>query len=229
MFKSFTTQSLIEIVKKIAKTLIVIAFVVIFLAQSIPANAAPGDIDNSFENINGFNGIIYSTAIQNDRKIVAGGNFTDYNGVTANRIIRLNLDGSRDTSFNIGTGFNWIVFDLSIQSDGKILVGGDFDLYNGFSARKVTRLNSDGGRDTSFGIGSGFNSSVHSIFIQSDGKVVVGGDFTNYNNDTTNRLIRLNSDGGRDTSFDVGSGFSGSIRNIKTQSDGKIVLGGHFS
>ena len=99
-------------------------------------------------------------------------------------------------SFNIGTGFNGIVYTIDIQSDGKILVGGNSTLYNGTTSNSIIRLNSNGSIDTSFNIGTGFfNGGVYTIYIQLDGKILVGGYFTTYNGTTSNRIIRLNSNG----------------------------------
>ena len=161
-------------------------------------------------------------------KIIAGGSFTTYNGSSQNRIIKLNSDGTRDTSFTIGTGFNTgSVYGVPIQSDGKIVVGGTFTAYNGTAQNYITRLNSDGTRDTSFTIGTGFNNLTRAIAIQSDGKIVAVGSFTSYNGTVQNRITRLNSDGTRDTSFTIGTGFNlGQINSVAIQSDGKIVVGG---
>ena len=168
-------------------------------------------------------------AIQPDGKIVVGGNFTSYNGNDQNYITRLNSDGSRDTSFTVGTGFDSGVNAFAIQPDGKIVVGGYFTSYNGTSQNYITRLNSDGTRDTSFTIGTGFNSGVDAFAIQSDGKILVGGFFTSYNGTSQNRITRLNSDGTRDTSFTVGTGFDSGVNAFVIQPDGKIVVGGRFT
>jgi uncharacterized delta-60 repeat protein len=171
--------------------------------------------------------------VQPDGKIMAGGRFSTYQGVSANRIIRLNLDGSRDTTFNMGTGFgpsiaavNSIVF----QPDGKILVVGFFGTYQGITAEGIIRLNSDGSRDTSFVIGTGFGfTPVWFITLQPDGKILVGGDFQTYRGVAANRIIRLNLDGSRDTTFNMGTGFNGDVRSISIQPDGKILVVGRFS
>jgi uncharacterized delta-60 repeat protein len=163
-------------------------------------------------------------------KILVGGSFTSYNGTTQNYMTRLNSDGTRDISFTIGTAFNLGVSAIAIQPDGKILVGGAFTSYNGTGQNRITRLNSDGTRDTGFTTGSGFNNDVNAIVIQSDGKILVGGRFTSYNGATLqNRIIRLNSNGTRDTSFAIGSGFEDAVRRIVIQSDGKIIVGGYFT
>ena len=91
----------------------------------------PGDIAQSYGATPGFNGTVSAIATQTDGKILVGGSFTSYKGVTENRIIRLNSDGTKDNSFNTGTGFDATVYTIEIQADGKILVGGNFSSYNG--------------------------------------------------------------------------------------------------
>lgn len=183
-------------------------------------------VAHNFGSFPGFNSDVRCLAVQSDGKIILGGTFTSYLGGNQNRLIRLNPDGSKDTSFNIGSGFNNTVFDIKVQPDGKILVGGFFSSYKGVSQNRLIRLNSDGTKDSSFNIGTGFNSSVWNIELQSDGKILLGGFFTSYNGVTENKLIRLNSNGTKDNSFILDSGFSGWGKAMKVQSDGKILIGG---
>ena len=168
--------------------------------------------------------------LQPDGKIVVVGYFSQFNTVTANAIIRLNSDGTRDTSFNIGSGFNGFAYDIVQQTDGKFVIIGAFTSYNGVSANKIIRLNSNGTRDTSFNPGSGFNDTATKIAIQSDGKFVIAGHFTSYNGSSINRIIRLNSNGTRDTSFNPGSGFINNyvINGLGVLSNGQIIVAGSF-
>jgi uncharacterized delta-60 repeat protein len=188
-----------------------------------------GSLDNGFIIGTGFDRRIQAISIQSDGKILVGGDFTTYNGITIKKIARLNTDGSLDNTFNPGTGFSSIVNCISIQSDGKILVGGDFSTFNGTGKRRIARLNSDGSYDDSFNIGTGFDSDVNTITVQSDGKIIVGGEFTSYNEVEANRIVRLNSDGSLDNTFNIGTGFNSDVRAISVQSDGKILVGGYFS
>ena len=178
----------------------------------------------------GFNGEVSGMVLQSDSKIVVVGYFSQFNSVTANSIIRLNSDGTRDTSFNIGSGFNNYPYGIVQQTDGKFVIIGNFTSYNGVSVNRIIRLNSDGTRDTSFNIGSGFNNMVTKIAIQSDGKFVIAGHFTSYNGSSINRIIRLNSDGTRDTSFNPGSGFINNyvINGLGVLSNGQIIVAGSF-
>ena len=189
-----------------------------------------GTVDGTFVYGTGFSGgFVLSVALQPDGKVLVGGDFTSYNGTGANRIIRLNSNGTVDVGFVYGTGVGSRVRSIALQPDGKVLVGGEFTSYNGTGANRIIRLNSDGTVDGGFSYGTGFNSFVRSITVQPDGKVLVGGDFTSYNGTGANRIIRLNSNGTVDGTFVYGTGFSdGQVNSIVLQSDGKILVGGIF-
>lgn len=186
-----------------------------------------------FGNGQGFNGNVYSTTIQKDNKIIIGGEFTKYNGVNVNNIARLNANGSNDILFNIGNGFNGVVRCIQIQNDGKIVVGGNFSEFNGTLVNKIARLNIDGTLDTNFIIGNGFNNDVYTIKIQPDGKILVGGNFTSFDGTSKKYIIRLNSNGTSDNTFNYSSDYSyqidGPVHSIDLQSDNKIILVGQFN
>lgn len=197
-------------------------------------NLSTMTIDTSFNTTTGFVNTedVQMMVLQPNGKLIVGGAFTSYKGGTYNRIIRLNSDGSVDTSFNTGSGFNSRVYRncIALQSDGKVIVGGDFITYNGVSKSKIVRLNSDGSNDQNFSIGTGFNAEVMSIKLLSDGKILVAGTFTTYNGVTSNRIVRLNSNGTKDTTFNSGGvGPNNSVSSIHVQSDGKILVGGIFT
>ena len=186
-----------------------------------------GSIDNTFVTGGGFNGPVYSIVLQPDGKILAVGTFSNYGGNTSNFIVRLNSDGSIDNTFVTGDGFSGDVVKVVIlQPDGKILVGGFFGSYDGVSSKSIIRLNSDGSIDNTFVTGDGFNAGVYSIVLQPDGKILMGGAFTDYNSSTFNRIIRLDSDGSVDNTFVIGSGFDNDIYSIVLQPDNKILVGG---
>ena len=90
-----------------------------------------------------------------------------------------------------------------------------------------------GARDTTFNTGGvGANSSVFAVALQPDGKIVIGGNFTSYNGDAaaSDRVMRLNADGTRDTTFNTGgAGVNGEVAGVAVQPDGKIVIGGNFT
>jgi uncharacterized delta-60 repeat protein len=186
-----------------------------------------GSLDTSFNPGTGVNDDILALAVQPDGKIVIAGNFTLYNGVSRPRVARLNTDGSLDTSFAPGTGAHSRVQAVALQSDGKIIIGGFFDTYNGVTRNDIARINTNGSLDTTFGSGSGANE-IRALAIQADGKVVVGGTFQNYNGVSRNRIARVNTNGTLDTSFNPGTGANSTVRALAIQADGKIVIGGAF-
>jgi uncharacterized delta-60 repeat protein len=169
-----------------------------------------GTRDTTFNSGTGANNVIYTISSQSDGKIIAGGAFTSYSGSSNNNIVRINPDGTKDTTFNIGTGLNNPPYDLKIQSDQKIIVVGAFSTYSGSISGqdRIIRLNSNGTKDTTFNIGTGFNGSPAGIFLQSDGKIIVVGSFTTYRGSSSNRIVRINPDGTRDTTFNPGTGLS---------------------
>lgn len=197
----------------------------------------PSDIDENFITntessfYSGFNGSVNTIALQSDGKILVGGDFINYQNNTVNRIVRLNSDGSIDNTFVSNAGFNLAVLCIVIQLDGKILVGGAFSTYKGINSSKLIRLNTDGSIDTSFNVGTGFNSNVNTIALQTDNKIIVGGAFTTYKGPANNRIIRLNTDGVRDTTFGSVSnfGFDNIVNSIVITSSNKIIVGGKFT
>ncbi|RYF17605.1 MAG: calcium-binding protein, partial [Flavobacteriales bacterium] len=189
-----------------------------------------GEIDPTFNPGTGFNSQIYSMAIQMDQKIIIGGNFTSYNGLPAPRIIRLLPDGSRDSDFNAGLGASAIIDVILVQPDGKILVGGRFNSFDNKESQGLIRLNANGSIDSSFNTGTGLDKNVYAIALQSDQKIIIGGSFLSYNGISQKRILRLNSNGILDTTFESGSGFSkGDVQSILIQPDDKILVGGTFS
>ncbi|HAI77332.1 MAG TPA: hypothetical protein DCM08_13945 [Microscillaceae bacterium] len=177
----------------------------------------------------GFNSIVTSIVIQPDGKVILGGWFTSFNGTSRSRIARLNTDGSLDTGFNPGSGFNNDVYCLALQSDGKVLVGGFFSSFNGTTCNRIARLNADGSLDTGFNPGTGFNFDIRALAVQSDGKILAGGQFTAFNGSSINRIIRLNVDGSQDINFNPNLGFNNPVESILLQPDGKIWVGGFFT
>jgi len=172
--------------------------------------------DNSYASGSGVGtGAIWSAALTSNDKIILGGGFITYNGNSCNNICRINSDGSFDSSFNIGTGFNSQVRCVRVRNNGKILCSGFFSSFNGTSVSFNASLNSDGTLDTSFFQGTGFNSIVWMYAEQDDGKIVCVGQFTSYNGTSVNRIARLNTDGTLDTTFNnSGTGFNGAILGV---------------
>jgi len=188
----------------------------------------------------GLNGEVFAIAVQDDDKILVGGNFTSFDGNAASPdyLVRLNADGTEDATFrtNAGGGFSGQVQNIALQSDNKIVLTGGFNTYAGNSATPygIARLNADGTEDAAFrtNANDGFNGSTRGLAIQSDGKILVGGEFTAYagDADSPKAIIRLNADGTEDTAFrnQVGEGLDASALDILILEDEKILLSGYF-
>jgi uncharacterized delta-60 repeat protein len=200
---------------------------------------ADGTVDTTFyTNLGtGFNSLVTALAIQSDGKILVGGFFTSLNATTRNYMVRLNADGTVDTTFytNLGTNaFNNAILAFGIQSDAKIIVGGQFTSLGGTTRNRMVRLNTNGTVDTTFYTNLGtnaFNAAIRTLSIQSDDKIIAGGDFTSLGGTTRNYMVRLNAGGTVDTAFytNLGTGFNSVLYFSAVQSDGKILVGGFFT
>ncbi|MBU1877335.1 MAG: putative Ig domain-containing protein, partial [Chloroflexi bacterium] len=190
---------------------------------------ANGALDTSFNPGTGANNWVDAVAVQTDGKVVIGGLFSTVNGVSRNRIARLNADGTLDTFFNPGTGANAVVNAVALQADGKVLVGGAFATMDGVARNRIARLDTTGALDTAFDPGAGADDTVWTLAVQADGKVLIGGEFTTVDGTGRNRVARLNGDGTLDVGFDPGTGASNQVQAVVPQPDGKVLVGGYFT
>jgi uncharacterized delta-60 repeat protein len=175
-----------------------------------------------------------AVALDSSDDVYVGGKFTIYKNSAANRIARLNNDGSLDTSFNTGSGFNDEVLFIAPATDGSgdVYVGGYFTNYNGTAVGGIARLNLDGTLDMLFDTGTGFGSGVRIVAPATDGSgdVYVGSYSTIYNGtDVGSGLIRLNDDGSLDVGFITGSGWGQHDISLATDGSGDIYVRGNSS
>jgi uncharacterized delta-60 repeat protein len=207
-----------------------------------------GTLDVAF-NPNANNGV-RAIVLQNDGKILIAGHFSTLapNGgpaVTRHNIARLNSDGTLDTSFDPNA--DGIIVALVLQNDGKILIGGSFKSLspNGgalVARRRIARLNPNGTVDSfdpSLTSGPQNITTINSIALQTDGKVLLGGLFTTLKPNggatvTRHNIARVNSTGTLDAGFNVDvetpiANTSPFVNSIAVQPDGKILLGGLFT
>lgn len=219
---------------------------------------ADGTVDTSF-NVGGtgidINSRIISCAVQSDGKILLGGGFIfSYNGATTRNMIRLNSDGTLDTSFMYPYTFNpnrfGSIHKIVLQPDGKILVTGNNSMSvdafgNAIGQPHIFRLNSDGSLDSTFTttfLDSSFRdphfcssciNPIQNMVLQPDGKIIIVGTFVNFHDvRRRNNIVRLNSDGTLDTNFQASRNGTTSNRAIKdavVEPSGKIIIGGEFT
>ena len=164
-----------------------------------------GSIDNSFNfGGGGTDGEVKSISEQTDGKIVLAGTFTKFNGIPVKNIIRLNANGTLDLTFNSpiiesATGGILAINKVIALADGKILFAGRFNKFDTILTGSIGRLNSDGTLDNTFNpSGKGAktlagtvlnNSNLTQLNLQPDGKILIAGDFNNYNTDGTKKLF----------------------------------------
>src|ERR1051326_5460856 len=188
----------------------------------LSANAQPGTLDNSF----GTGGIVTTefspadggndVAIQSDGKIIVVGE-----GGYGIELARYNSDGSLDLSFGSGGKVTTAIGNsgsggdaIATQGDGKIVVGG----YGGGDFALV-RYNSNGSLDNTFGSGGivttdfGNSEGANSLVIQSDGKIVLGGNVLS-NKGQDFALARYNSNGSLDNTYGTGGKVVTSVTNL---------------
>jgi len=161
---------------------------------------AGGGVDTAFNQSIAPDASVKLVAAQADGKVLIAGGFTAANGTNFYRIARLNANGSLDTSFDPGTVlyFNDYAYAdlnaMAVQPDGKVLIGGLFTAVNGTNRNNIARLNADGSLDLSFSSDTGPNSTVTSMALQPDGKVLLAGHFTTVNGAARSYLARLFGD-----------------------------------
>ena len=228
---------------------------------------------SSFNETPGANAEVLGVAVQSDGKSLIGGEFTAVNSLVRNRIARMNVDGSLDTTFQTGVGANDFVSSVAISptldanNPNPILIAGGFTSFNGVNRSRVARLRTDGSLDDTFnpGLGAdgpacetwwytdpapslggpswwrflqlrwhepqphraiehqrharrcfrtpgtGANGAIHTVAIQKDGKLLIGGEFTEFNGVARNRIARLTASGAVDTTFNPSAGANGTV------------------
>jgi uncharacterized delta-60 repeat protein len=171
---------------------------------------------------------VNTIAVQADGKILAGGQFFSIGGQPRSNIARLNPDGTLDTAFNPNS--NNDVFAIAVQADGKVLVGGDFNSIGGQTRNYIARL------DPTTGLADSFNPNpsgrvpflqVNTIAVQSDGKILAGGGFTNIGGKPRYNIARLDPTTGLADSIYPNANHL--VTSIVVQADGKILVSGGFT
>jgi uncharacterized delta-60 repeat protein len=182
---------------------------------------ADGSLDAAFNRVTTGGSVLFVRSVA-DGKVLISGNFFSVNGVQRPHVARLNADGSLDTTFVI-SGFNVnFIYDMDLQTDGKILLAG----VNIIGTRFVTRFSINGAYE-----GDDFTIAgccTHTVtFVPGENKILIGG---NVNNLTHRGLLRIN------TNFTIDSTFNPIVTPLSTSSavkavpraDGKIMIYGGF-
>jgi uncharacterized delta-60 repeat protein len=155
---------------------------------SLDVGFGPGLIGNPFSQV-------YSIVVQPDHKILLAGGFNSYNGVEREDIARVMPDGANDASFDPGEGPNNPIYTMALQRDGKILIGGGFNSVNRVARSRLARLLPNGSLDSRFDPGAGADDRINAMALQPDGRVLIAGSFTTYDNVMRRHVARVNSYG----------------------------------
>lgn len=177
---------------------------------------------------------INAVAVQPDGKILIGGSLTRTGSPTRYGIIRLEPNGALDASFGTGSGIpaGTEVNSILLLPDGDIIIGGNFNTYDGTTVGRLCRLNADGSLDAGFnGGGSRFSTvgTVQTLLAMPGGAILAGGSFDAYNGINSSGLVRLQSNGDIDNSFTspYNSGPTTTVRALAQHPDGsRIWVGG---
>ncbi len=163
---------------------------------------------------------INAIAIQEDGKIIIGGNFTKVNGIYKKYLARLNSDGTLDPSFYASP--DKPVLTIFLQPDDKILIGGDFTYVSDYERRGIARIDQAGMVDTLFK--ANVEGSVYTITFQEDSKIIIGGRFKKVNGENFENIARLSFYGDLDRSFKLDIDYD--VRCILILQDGSMLIGG---
>lgn len=209
---------------------------------------ADGTVDTSF-NVGGVgigvNDRVLSCAIQSDGKILLGGGFIrSYNGVPVRNMIRLNVDGSLDTSFvypytyELGTFGS--IHTINVTTDDKLIVSGNYSTEPGGQVN-LFQLNTDGSLDENFvkaTVGQQYYrdtnycssciAPIQNVVLQSDGKILVVGAFNSYLKYVRKNMARLQSNGAMDLQF-APPLANRVINDVVIEPDGKFIIAGEFT
>ena len=191
---------------------------------------ANGALDTTFDAEPGPNGPIMDLEVDSSGRIILAGDFNALQGTLLNRIARLEQFGDLDTTFGLPLGLNAAALDAAIQPDGKVVLGGMFDVASAAARSRIARLQSTGTLDLQFNPGSGANGDVNSVVLQGE-KILIGGAFETVNRMEKRGIARLHPDGAVDTGFNrLGTGIvDGAVNEILLLEDGRILIGGSFA
>jgi uncharacterized delta-60 repeat protein len=181
---------------------------------------ADGTLDAAFNpNANNW---VTCVSVRADGKIHIGGLFTGVGASSGGSLALLNADGTVSSIY----GVNSSVWSLAAQADGKMVFGGTFSAVGATARNRLARLNADGSLDALFNpnvsLPNFTNTDVQGILIQTNGAMVICGNFNTVGGVTHKSIARLNPDGTLDAAFNpiVTSDIGGGL----LQADGRIVL-----
>ncbi|MBI4658087.1 MAG: immunoglobulin domain-containing protein [Verrucomicrobia bacterium] len=188
---------------------------------------------------------VEAIAPQPDGRIVIGG-YVTWDGLARGYLMRLNSNGQMDTNFIPTSVASNVVItagtvrDVTLLANAKILACGGFAeiITPGFIRPRrggIVRFEANGQLDVSFDTGLGANGEVRALALQSDDKIVIGGEFQRYNLPDVSmpnnriRVARLNANGSLDETFQPGTGANDTVNMVIWLPTGRALIGGVFT
>lgn len=174
-----------------------------------------GTVDPEYEQPRfGVNARITAAMIERGNgQVYVAGTFSEVNGLSFPRLVRLNENGTLDDDFRadsrlVGSTNTPNILVMALQANGKLLVGGSFPTGEPAVSGNLVRLNANGTLDTSFNVGAGakegndeapgtqyhYPPKITRVAVQRDGKIVVGGDFRRFAGFARDGVARLHGD-----------------------------------
>jgi uncharacterized delta-60 repeat protein len=201
------------------------------LLGGLSAQGQVGGFDPSFNagpTLNGTsNGVVHANLTTSTGDHLIAGQFTSVGGVARGYIAKLSKNGSLDQAFGTGVGANGPVYAMALDSNGRILIGGNFTTFDGVARNRIARLTANGDLDASFNPGSGFDGPVYCIALGTD--IYVGGDFATFNGQPRNRLAAIYTSGTQ-TSGTFNGGANAAVRAlVYNQLTSALYAGGEFT
>lgn len=181
---------------------------------------ATGAVDTTFDASTGgtTGAIVNALAVQPDGKVIAVGNFADLGGAKSTNIARFRAEGTADPDFSNALTSDGAINAVVVRPNGAPAPS---------QLRGFAWLNANGTLRPGFTSASNLSGEVSAIAVQADGRILLGGSFSDLGNLTGGNLIRFNANGTIDPTFNPAP--NGQVTGIVVQADGRIVIVGAFT
>jgi len=178
------------------------------------------------------NGIVTTVVRLPTHQWLIGGDFTQFDNATRTGLALMNSIGSVITplSGSADAQLNGVPLAMAALPSGEIVIAGEFTSAYNAGAGYVIRTNGDASQRSPFAnFSADANDTVRALAVQQDGKIFIGGDFSQVGGINRAGIARLNADGTLDATFNALLSGGAVVRAIALQRDGKVVIGGTFS
>lgn len=188
---------------------------------------ARAPLDSGFRPGTGADNTVSVLLSDGTNRWVAGGAFASVNDLPRARVVRLDGSGGVDAGF--APVVKYQVLAMGRWPDGRIALGGEFNTVNDVRLNHVAVLLPDGSIDPGFEFDAGTDFPVHAVLPLPDGKLLIGGSFTNVQGRLWQRVARLLPGGLPDSTFHAGTSPNGTVHALALAPEGRLVVAGRFS